>query len=277
MKRLKMEFTATETCRISEVLRNNLSRKFYRNLKNRNLQVLKNDCEAMCFQECVKDDHITIFFDYVAPNEWEPIDGKLEILFENENYLAVYKKNGLLTIPTKGEPVSLYQMILYYFKENNIENTIHFINRLDKDTEGIVLVAKNRFAAYSLNSNKSSITRKYLALCHGEFTDNTGIINLGIARDIGTKRMVSDDGKESITEYKVISYEDGLSLVELHLKTGRTHQIRVHLQYLGHPIVGDKIYYNEENTFLHLCSYFLEFNDPLTNEAVSIKIKPRWM
>ncbi len=131
--------------------------------------------------------------------------------------------------------------------------------------------------AYLFNSHKKDITRMYYAYCDGKFINKNGRIETFIAKN-GNKRYVSDEGKLAITLYDVVKEYDYKSLVRFHLLTGRTHQIRVHSAYLGHPIIGDRTYgKNSDGNLMYLCSYYLAFKDYTSNEIKEFMITPEWM
>ncbi len=277
---MKIEFIVNnDEIRLSEELKTHVSRKLYKHIKGYNCPILLNGELAKTFVLVHKGDKITI--DYKKPKDidWEIYESKLDIRYEDDNYLVVFKRSGLLSIPTKGNPKSLYQEVLYYLKENNNELNVSILNRLDKDTEGLVLIAKNTFAASKLQPTHLHMERKYLAMCHGIFDKKEDRIILYIKKNGDSfKRIVDKDGKESVTNYKVLKEIDGNSLVEFKLETGRTHQIRVTASYLNHPLLGDKIYGNDDLDILHLTSYYLSFINPFNNEKVEIKeSKPSWL
>ena len=197
---------------------------------------------------------------------------EIDIIYECKEYMIINKPSGLKTIPTGyNDFKSLYNAIIYYYSNNNMNNTIHFINRLDKDTEGLVLVCKDKYSANLFSKNLSNINRKYLAFVEGIIT-SSGIINKAISKTEGIKRKISDDGKESITKYNVIKNYDDKTLIELSLETGRCHQIRVHMSSIGHPVLGDSLYGNGNN--LCLCSYYISFIDPFNGEYKEFSIEP---
>jgi len=277
---MKLEFIVNnDGIRLSEELKTHVSRKLYKHIKGYNCPIYLNGEETKTFVLVKKGDIITIHYNKENEINWELYESKLDVRYEDDNYLVVFKRSGLLSIPTKGNPKSLYQEVLYYLKENNNELNVSILNRLDKDTEGLVLIAKNTYAASLLQPTHKHITRKYLAYCHGIFDKKEDRIILNIKKDGDNyKRIIADDGKESITNYKVLKEIDGNSLVEFILETGRTHQIRLTSSYLNHPLFGDVIYGNDDIDKLHLTSYYLSFIKPFTKEEIKIvEDKPTWL
>ena len=277
---MKLEFIVNnDGIRLSEELKTHVSRKLYKHIKGYNCPIYLNGEETKTFVLVKKGDIITIHYNKENEINWELYESKLDVRYEDDNYLVVFKRSGLLSIPTKGNPKSLYQEVLYYLKENNNELNVSILNRLDKDTEGLVLIAKNTYAASLLQPTHKHITRKYLAYCHGIFDKKEDRIILNIKKDGDNyKRIIADDGKESITNYKVLKEIDGNSLVEFILETGRTHQIRLTSSYLNHPLFGDVIYGNDGIDKLHLTSYYLSFIKPFTKEEIKIvEDKPTWL
>jgi len=164
-----------------------------------------------------------------------------EILFENNDFIIVYKEYGLLSIKARGgllNETSLFELLKQKYKE------LYIVHRLDKDTSGIMIFAKNREAHKNLcfMFEKGHVDKRYLALVWGSIeTDNFKVTKP--IKEFGSGRMgVSEDGKNAITEFKVLNRFNGFTLLEAKLLTGRRHQIRVHLYYIGNPVVGDKLY-----------------------------------
>jgi len=266
-----------DNIRLSDELKAQVSRKFYKNIKSTNAKILVNDLELPTYKTINKGDIITVFYDKVKEINWPLYEAKLDIIYEDNNYLVVNKRSGLLSIPTKACPYSLYQEVMYYLKNKNTDDNVSILNRLDKDTCGLVVIAKNRLAAYKLEPTHLHMVRKYYALCEGIFDKKEGKIETYIEKDEeNNKRYVSNSGKLAITNYKIIKEENNKSLVEFVLETGRTHQIRVHSSYLGHPIVGDVLYGNSKISDLHLCSYYVEFLNPFNNRIIKCKIECGW-
>ena len=165
----------------------------------------------------------------------------LEIIFEDEDILAVNKPCGMPVHPSKNHITdTLANGLKNYFGEYS---GIHIITRLDRDTSGVVLVAKNPHTAKILTEQMKdgSVQKEYIAVVNGCPTPRKGVIDAPIDRDTGIKRKVSQSGKPALTEYEVIKNGEN-SVVRLYPKTGRTHQIRVHLSHMGYPIFGDSMY-----------------------------------
>ncbi|ADU31142.1 RluA family pseudouridine synthase [Evansella cellulosilytica] len=177
----------------------------------------------------------------------KPYKIKLHIIFEDEHVIIINKPPHLPTIPTRneGEP-SLAGAILAYYIENGIPSTFHAVSRLDRDTSGLVMVAKHRYMHdLCVKLQKSyEIKRSYVALVEGILSDDYNTIDLPISRKTTSiiEREVNEFGKSAITHYEVLKRYSGATLLQLTLETGRTHQIRVHMSAIGHPLLGDTLY-----------------------------------
>ncbi len=212
-------------------------------------------------------------------NIYEENKMKLNILFENQDFLAVNKPPYMLVHPSKVERKdTLANGIVGYYKEKNIKRKIRFINRLDMNTSGVVLIAKNSYAQSRIMTqmNENKILKKYTALIKGPLEDSEGVIDkpIGLEKNENIKRSVIEKGKYSITRYKLIkNYENEITLIELMLETGRTHQIRVHMNYIGHPLIGDELYGEKskllERQALH-CSE-IGFKNIRNDEYINVK------
>lgn len=203
----------------------------------------------------------------------------LEILYEDEDVIAVNKPKNMVTHTAKDDSEgTLLNYMLGYFEKNKIKRKVRFVNRLDRDTSGIVLVAKNSHAQDKLSSQfKDEMVKKYIAICKGHFDEKNGIIDVPIATsEDGIRREVNCViGKHSKTSYEVIDEYEDMSLVLLTLHTGRTHQLRVHLNHIGHPIIGDELYFEKSDLIkgqaLH--SYSLKFKKVRSNEFIELNAK----
>lgn len=281
MSNLRLEFKCeNEKIALRDELKLHVSKKFYKNIKSSNSLILVNNNPKKLFEFINKGDIITV--DYIKNDEieWELYESNLDIIYEDSHYLVVNKRSNLLTIPTKSEPFSLYQEILYYLSKTNQNLNCSILNRLDKETNGLVVVAKDRLSAYYLQPTHEKMVRKYKCLCHGIFDNKSGKIENYINKSKeSNKRYISlnkGEGKIAISNYKVIKEFDNYSLVEFVLDTGRTHQIRFHSSYIGHPILGDNMYGIADNYNLALCSYYVRFTDPYTYEIREFEIESGW-
>lgn len=203
----------------------------------------------------------------------------LQVMYEDEWMLVVNKPSGMPTMPSHLHPSgTLANAILGYYTKEKIPYTIHIVTRLDKDTSGLVLVAKHHFS-HSLFSNlqrDNQLQRTYEAFVTGEIELQKGTVDLPIARKPGSiiERIVAADGQRAVTHYEVIEMNDGFTRVKVQLETGRTHQIRVHFAYLGHPLIGDDLYGGNWDKLsrqaLHCQS--LRFVHPFTNEYLTFTV-----
>ncbi|MGV3489335.1 MAG: RluA family pseudouridine synthase [Tuberibacillus sp.] len=171
----------------------------------------------------------------------------LNIIYEEPAFLVVNKPAELQTVPSMRDwRQALANGILYYLKKAGLESTAHMVTRLDRDTTGLVLVAKHGFfhEAFTRMRKSGRLSREYIAIIHGHLPESEGTIDAPIGRKDGSiiERCVREDGDRAVTHYKVLKETMDDSVVSVKLDTGRTHQIRVHFSYLGHPLVGDDLY-----------------------------------
>lgn len=199
---------------------------------------------------------------------------KLNILYEDKYLIIVYKRHGLLTISRDNHnDLNLYDEVKEYEKKKNPRNKIFIVHRLDKDTSGLVLFAKNEKIKYALQNNWDKVIRKYYAVVGKEVLENKTLINYLQESKTGEVFVTNNKvmGKKSITKYEVLSKNNKCSLLDIEIKTGRKNQIRVQLAYILHPIIGDKKYGNTKNKELLLQAYYLKFNHPVDNKEIIIK------
>ncbi|BCB02839.1 RluA family pseudouridine synthase [Bacillus sp. KH172YL63] len=176
-----------------------------------------------------------------------PTYGELNVLFEDEHLIVVNKPAGIDTHPNHpGETDTLANLVAFHFQANGESCRVLHIHRLDHDTSGAIVFAKHPLSKAILDRllSERKIKRTYHALAHGRIKQKKGTISSSIGRDRhhGTRRRVSPSGQEAVTHYKVLAYKEAYTLVEVKLDTGRTHQIRVHMSHLGHPLAGDTLY-----------------------------------
>ncbi len=212
----------------------------------------------------------------------EPIDMlqeniKLDIVYEDEDVIVVNKPSGMVVHPAPGHTYgTLVNALLYHCNSlSNIGGDVRagIVHRIDKDTSGLLVACKNNMAHKSLSEQlkEKTTTRKYIAIVTGSISHNLGKINAPIGRDPDNrqKMAVVENGKSAVTHFRVLDRFKNYTLLELELETGRTHQIRVHMAYIGHPVLNDPLYGTKKQTtpfgqYLHAKT--LGFKHPRTGE-----------
>ena len=214
----------------------------------------------------------------------EPEKMDLDIVYEDDDVIVVNKPNGMVVHPAVGNTKhTLVNGLLYHSKElskNNGEFRPGIVHRIDAYTTGLLMVAKNDKAHDFLAKQLSEKTthRKYIALVWGVINNDTGTIDAPIGRDINDRKKMSitADGKEAITHFKVLERYKTATLIELKLETGRTHQIRVHMNYINHPVVNDPVYGRRkliDNTGQCLHAKELGFIHPKTKKYMEFTVE----
>lgn len=195
--------------------------------------------------------------------------GKLNIVYEDDYILIVNKESNLSTIPSRRHYIeNLSSRIKYYLPDIGI----HVITRLDRLTSGLVLVAKHQYIQGLFQKKQIMINKRYLTKVREDFPHQEIVVEKNISRIPGTiLRRIDDNGEYAKTLFKLIRKTNEYTLIEATLYTGRTHQIRVHLQHLGYPIIGDPLYSNQEGDFFLHC-YNLDFIHPITNQNIEINL-----
>lgn len=205
-----------------------------------------------------------------------PTNLPIDIIYEDEDILVVNKSASMPIHPSqRHHEDTLANALMHYYRNENF--VFRCLTRLDKDTSGLVLIAKNILASSILSEDmvEGKIIKEYTALCEGELGQASGTISAKIARKEGStiERIVDESGQEAVTHYELIQNLRGHALVKLRLETGRTHQIRVHMKHIGHPLVGDYIY-NPDNQLMNRqalhCSA-LSFTHPITSEILALE------
>ncbi|KID41777.1 RluA family pseudouridine synthase [Fructilactobacillus fructivorans] len=228
-------------------------------------------------------DLIQIAIPEPKPLDLTPQDIPLDIVYEDDQVIVVNKPQGMVVHPAPGHPDhTLVNALLYHTKLSSINGTVRpgIVHRIDKDTSGLLMVAKTDVAHKSLSKQLKEKTnrRKYLALVHGNIKESRGTIDAPIGRSTKDrkKQAVIAGGRPAITHFHVLERFGGkYTLVECQLETGRTHQIRVHMKYIGHPLVGDPLYGPKKTIkgngqFLHAAE--LGFKHPTTGEELDFKV-----
>lgn len=240
--------------------------------------ILLNGENAFLTHKVKTNDLVEIVMPKDEPNEYiEPLFVPLDIIYEDEYFIAVYKQSGMLTHNSRHESYSLENALAGYFYPNPF--VFRGVNRLDRDTSGIVIVAKDSLVANILAEQikNGGFKKEYLAIVCNTPPSSHGFINAPIKRKSADHilREVAPDGKESLTEYYLEkTLDNNLSLVRFILHTGRTHQIRVHSAYIGCPLYADKLYGKEiPNENYTLSAFKLTLTHPFTNKTLILEKK----
>ena len=256
------------------------SSKLITALKKYDDGILKNDVRAFTSHTLNENDILTINIYEDASKNILPVKVDFKVEYEDEDVIVINKPYGVPTHPSMNNyNNSVANGVMYYFMNKGQELAFHAVNRLDKDTTGLMIVAKNPYAHARLSQelHTSDFKRKYKCIVHG-ITKDEGIIDAPIRRkeESAIERCVSPDGQRAVTKYKKIAEYNGFSELEIELETGRTHQIRVHMSYIGHPLAGDFLYGDEERELVkrHLLhSFYIEFLHPVTDKKIKIEIE----
>lgn len=285
---MKLEYVATSNDNnkiIKEILLSHfkISHRLLITLK-RNDCIYLNNSPSFVYKTLKEGDILNISFDYDEDNSnIIPKEMPLNIIYEDDWYLVVNKPSGIAVHPSiLHYEDSLSNGIRFYFDKIGLKKKIRPVNRIDKDTSGLVIFAKNEYVQECLIRQMQShnFNKEYIAFTQGFFKQKTGIINAPISRKENSiiERCVNSSGSASITHYEVIEEfkinNMEISKVKCKLETGRTHQIRVHMSYIGHPLLGDNLYGGNTNLINRqaLHSYKIGFIHPITHKKVNYQV-----
>ena len=275
--------------RLDKFLQGRLSdrtRSFIKNLIEKD-EVSVNGASVKAGYSLKVNDEIEVNIPEPIPTDVLPEDISLDIVYEDSDLLVINKPQGMVVHPSSGcYTGTLVNALLYHIKDlSGINGELRpgIVHRLDKDTAGLLLVAKNDFAHASLAEQikEKSCKRIYNALVFGSLKDDEGNITTYLNRGTNERKKIfvvgPGEGKIAITNYKVLTRYKGYTLVEYELKTGRTHQIRVHSSHIGHQVVGDPVYSKVKDNFdlkgQLLVAKKISFAHPRTGESMSFEIK----
>lgn len=279
-----MKVTDNENLRIDTYLSNELDisrSKIQKLIKEEkvlvNDKVVSNNYKVKLDDEIIVDDDLD--FDILV----EPKDIPLDIVYEDDYLMIINKKSGMVVHPAPGHyDDTVVNALLFYLNKGTTKNIRPgIVHRLDKDTSGLMVVAKDEKTMELLSDlmSKHEIKRHYLAIVDGVISENTATIDAPIGRDPNDrqKMTVTDvNGKEAVTNIKVLERFDKNTYIECFLETGRTHQIRVHMNYIGKPVTNDPVYNKKKSDefgqMLH--SYSIEFTHPVTHKLLKFEVDP---
>ena len=246
--------------------------------------ILVNGTKQKASYKVELEDIIDVSIPEAKETKLKPQDISVPVIYEDNDIIVVNKPKGMVVHPANGNPDgTLVNAILNMCKDSlsGIGGKLRpgIVHRLDKDTSGLIIVAKNDKAHINISEQikNRTVTKKYIALVRGVLPDNEATIDMPIARSKkDRKKMAVDkDGKEAVTHFKVIKRYSKYTLIEVKIDTGRTHQIRVHMAHIGYPVVGDMVYSNGKNEFgvegqmLHAKS--LDFTHPITGKKIHLE------
>lgn len=271
-------------CRLDELLRE----QFY--LSRHNLYLCKQEDRLILNGVPVRTDcdlhpgdQLLFYYQKEEPISCRPVDYDLKILYEDELILVVDKPIGYIIHYDgteqcrKDNPQTVNNFVAGYYKKTGQKHGVYSLHRLDRDTSGCLLYCKESLmvGCFSHAMETKEIHRTYLALVEGVIRSSR-IIDKPIGRDrhVSNRYRISSTGKSALTELTPLKSSKTQTLVSCRLQTGRTHQIRVHLSSIGHPVVGDVLYGAKENKRLMLHSYQVEFYSPLVNEMITVTCPP---
>ena len=240
--------------------------------------ILVNGVHYYMRQELSTGDHLQVRICETKNSEKiPPTNLPLDIIYEDEDLLVLNKPAGMPIHPSLNNYTnSIANALAYYFQSQGKPFIFRCCNRLDRDTSGLTIVSKHLVSGSILSdmTKYREVHREYLAIARGSVTPSEGTIQAPLGRKGGTiiERTVDwEHGEDAVTHYKVVKEANGHSLVSLRLETGRTHQIRIHMKYLGYPLIGDYLY-NPDMEYMTrqaLHSHHMEFTHPITGEHMS--------
>lgn len=246
--------------------------------------VLVNGRKVKSSYKVLEGDKLTINKEEPKEIDLKPQEIPLNIIYEDDDILIINKEKGMVVHPGSGNPDgTLVNAVMSKCKGSlsGIGGKVRpgVVHRIDKDTSGLVIIAKNDKAHINISEQikNREVKKVYVALVRGVIKENEAVINMPIGRSTKDRKKmaVSKNGKEAITEFKVLKRYDGFTYIQVNIKTGRTHQIRVHMAEIGYPIIGDEVYSNGKNPFgvkgqmLHAKE--LEFKHPTTKKIVKFE------
>lgn len=255
-----------------------LSDRLITKLKKAN-KIYLNDLQTYTKKSVTVGDTVSVLIDFEEDNSNIVASNiPLNIIYEDDYLLVINKPANIAIHPSILHfDNSLSNGVKFYFDKLGLKKKIRIVNRLDRNTSGIVVFAKNEYIQECLikQMKTKELKKEYLAIAKGILESKSGTLNFPIARKEGSiiERTVSSDGDSAITHYDVVKEFNNLSLVHIVLETGRTHQIRVHFSYIGHPILGDTLYGSPSKLINRqaLHSYKLTFIHPVTKKVVSLE------
>lgn len=280
MRERRLEMTVCDAQKVDVLLRRDLgcSSGVIRTAKGYDDGILLDGKHVTTSETAQPGQRLSILISDRVNGDLEPACGEVDIAYEDEDLLVVNKPAGLPVHPGPGHHAdTLGNYLTEYYKRKGIPFVCRPAHRLDRNTSGLMVAARHAHAQELLKKqlHTGSFSRTYLAVCQGVPEQEEGVIDQPIGRVDGSvlMRQVRPDGARAVTYYRMVSVKNNRSLVQLQLETGRTHQIRVHMAWLGHPLIGDFLYGEEDKTLIGrtaLHSWKLSLTQPLTGERIDL-------
>lgn len=279
---MKLDYLVTEEFngqRVYNILRGpmKVSGSMIKRLKRSNGIFLNNE-PVRTIDNVTTGDTVTVIIDNNEETAITPENNPVSVIYEDDSFIAVDKPANMPVHPSAGHQTgTLAQAVLWHYIQQGLHTKVRPINRLDRDTSGVTLFAKNAYIQDQITRQMrdNRVFKAYLGIVHGVFNPKHGTIRLPIARKEGSvmERIIDSSGYDSITHYETIKIHNEFSLVKFVLETGRTHQIRVHSKAMGHPLLGDWLYSDIQTNLIGrqaLHSHHLSFDHPITGERIEL-------
>lgn len=258
------------------------SRKIIKSIVHNDGKILVNGEPKTVRYPLREGDELSVIFPKEQRGHYlTPEDLPLVVVYEDDDVLVIEKPPGVATVPSGiHRSGTIANAVLGHYERQGISYTFHVVTRLDRDTSGLLLIAKHRYShSLLVRSQKArAISRSYQAVVEGHLENKNGTIDAPIGRKDGSiiERIVRDDGKYARTHYEVLKESEQHSLVDIRLETGRTHQIRVHFAHIGHPLAGDDLYGGSTDFISRqaLHCHWLQFENPLSKETLEFSLPP---
>ncbi|MER2105343.1 MAG: RluA family pseudouridine synthase [Solibacillus sp.] len=274
-KQFELQFRATREQLLREAIAEwGISKRALTAIKFDGGDILVNGAEQNVRYVLAAGDEVTIRFPREQVSDGLVAeDEDLQIVYEDEAILVINKPAYQSTIPSREHPTgSVANVLCGYFERQQIASTAHIVTRLDRDTSGLMIIAKHRHIHHLMSEQqqRGEVHREYEAIVHGHAETQSIMAPIGRKDTSIIEREVRADGQFAHTDVRVVAHRDGYSHIRLKLHTGRTHQIRVHMSYVGHPLVGDDLYggSTEQLARQALHCVFVEFTHPISGECM---------
>lgn len=270
-----LKFQVENEITIKDFLNNHITSRLFKILSQNPNSFVVNNQIVKNYYILKPGDLLEVIVPVLDSSHIIPTNKSFDILYEDEYLLIINKERDIASIPTRNHYTeSLANYVRSYYLQKGISSGIHFVNRLDMATSGIIVVAKNIYIADVMKT--AILTKKYQLVVHGNINCSGEIISGIEKQENSIIKRTTTDKNNAITKYEVVKEFKDYTLINAKLITGKTHQLRVHFSSINHPIVGDKLYGDDSFDYLYLHSTYLEFIHPIKKERIEINSIPSW-